>query len=189
MDLHIFCIVYLYKPMTTKKEQTKQIAIKNEKQLIAFKMKFKGHTHEQIAAATGYSVVTLDGYFPKGCPWHDQYIAWRTWQVESIKDQMDNMFVAQALDANQQVVNISKGQVYIKIVRGEGEKKEEIMVPISVKPDVILNAAKDILDRAGFKPAEKVDAKTPDDIAEKITQHFEKRAAEALAEKKKPKKK
>jgi hypothetical protein len=174
--------------MTKQKKSSPEIEITNEKQLIAFKMRFKGHTYEQIATATEYEPRTLEVYFAKGGLWHDKYISWRTWQVESIKDQMDNMFVAQAVEANQQVVNISKGQVYIKVVTGEGETKQERMVPIAVKPDVILNAAKDILDRAGFKPAEKADSRVPEDIAEQMIEFFEGKEKEKLESKKGKKK-
>lgn len=167
--------------MTAKKEQKKDIVIRNEKQFIAFKMRFKGHTHEQISENTGYTVGTLESYFSRGGLWHEQYIAWKEWQTEQIKEQMNDMFIAQAVEANQQVVNISRGKVYIATTDPSGK---EILVPISVKPDVILNAAKDLLDRAGFKPVEKVESKTPEDIAEKMMEFFEGKEQEKIPAKK-----
>lgn len=167
--------------MTQKAKQSKEIVIVNSRQLECFKMRFKGHTYEQMEASTGYKARTLELYFYKGGRWHDSYIAWRTWQVESIKDQMDNMFVAQAIQANQQVVNLTQGRVFITTTGPDGK---EILVPISVKPDVILNAAKDILDRAGFKPVEKVESKTPEDIAEKMMEFFEGKEKEKIPAKK-----
>lgn len=167
--------------MTDKKEQKKEIVIRNEKQFIAFKMRFKGHTHEQIAQETGYKAMTLESHFARGGAWHEQYIAWKEWQTEQIKEQMNDMFIAQAVEANQQVVNISRGKVLISTTGPDGE---EIIVPISVKPDVILNASKDILDRAGFKPVEKVESKTPEDIAEKMMEFFEGKEKEKIPAKK-----
>ena len=167
--------------MTKKKEEKKEIVIRNEKQLTAFRMRFKGHTYEQISEKTGYSIGTLEGYFCRGGMWYEQYIAWKDWQVDQIKEQMNDMFVAQAVEANQQVINISRGKVYVTVAGPDGK---DIIVPITVKPDVILNAAKDILDRAGFKPAEKVDAKTPEDIAEKMMEFFETKEKEKIPAKK-----
>lgn len=168
--------------MTKKKEEKKEIVIRNEKQLTAFRMRFKGHTYEQIAGETGYKAMTLEVYFARGGLWHEQYVAWKEWQIDQIKEQMNDMFVAQAVEANQQVVNISRGKVFITI---PGAKKgEEIVTAITVKPDVILDAAQDILDRAGFKPAEKVDAKTPEDIAEKMMEFFESKEKDKIPAKK-----
>ena len=167
--------------MTKQKQKTTEIVIRNEKQLNAFRLRFKGHTHEQISQATGFTVNTLEVYFARGGLWHEQYIAWKEWQTEQIKEQMNDMFIAQAVEANQQVVNISRGKVLISTTGPDGK---EIIIPISVKPDVILNASKDILDRAGFKPAEKVESKTPEDIAEKMMEFFEGKEKEKIPAKK-----
>lgn len=167
--------------MTKKKEQTKEIVIRDERQLTAFRMRFKGHTYEQIADKTGYKAMTLESYFSRGGEWHEAYISWKEWQVEQIKEQMNDMFVAQAVEANQQVVNLSRGRIFVAVPGPDGK---EILVPTTVKPDVILDASQDILDRAGFKPAEKVDAKTPEDIAEKMMEFFESKEKDKIPAKK-----
>lgn len=170
----------------SKKEESKDIVIRNDRQLQCFKMKFKGFTYEQMEEKTGYKSRTLELYFCKGGRWHDAYISWREWQTEQIKETMNDMFIAQSIEANQQIVNLSKGKIFISIPGPDGKDQ---LVPLTVKPDVVLNASKDILDRAGFKPAEKIESKTPDDIAEKITEFFEEKGKTEIAEKKKKPKK
>lgn len=173
---------------TTDKNE-KAIVIKNPTQLEIFRMKFKGFTYEQIEAKfeKKYTARTLELYFYKGGRWHDAYVAWRDFQAQQIKDTMNDMFISQAIEANQQISNLSRGKIFVTVPSMK-EGEPDTVVPLSVKPEVILNAAKDILDRAGFKAAEKADSSQSDDLAEKITKHFEAKAAERLAEKKKVKK-
>lgn len=143
------------------------------RKLLAFTMRFDGHSYKEIEQETGYTVYTLEAYFYKGGRWYEEYQTWAQARVADINDQVGRMFSAQALEAMQQITNISRGYCTVMIVGADGTKQR---IPITVKDSVILTAAQDILNRAGFKPTEKVEVDTPEDKAEQITRWFEEQA-------------
>lgn len=168
-------------------EQNNKIIIRNELQLECFKLRFKGHTYVQIAELIKerprhYSESTLELYFAPGGLWHEPYVAWKTWQLDQLKDHMNSMFMAQAIDSTQQIINIAHGKLMIKVVNAAG--KEEL-VPLSLKGDTILKANQDILDRAGFKPIQKVETTPSEDIAEKMMREMELRKAQKITQERK----
>lgn len=156
---------------TEKNEKTKLPEIVDERKLKCFWLKFKGHSYAQISEATGYAVRTLEINFWKQGKWYQDYIAWRKYQVEELNDQINNMFLAQSLEAQQQITNIAKGVLYVSIPGPDGK---QTLVPLGLKGDTVLRAAQDILDRAGFKPKEKVEVTDPDDHADKLFDWFQK---------------
>lgn len=166
-------------------KNTRIIAISNETVLKIFRLRFKGHTYDQIESLINgrYKSRTMELYFYKGGKWHDAYDTWREFQITQIKDQINDMFIAQAIEANQQIINISRGQLYIKIPGKTPE--EDQLLPLSLKGDTVLRASQDILDRAGFKAPEKVEVSDPDDKAEKMLLALEKIKAQKVANKKK----
>lgn len=152
---------------------------RQSKKLLAFTMRFDGHSYAEIEQESGYSVYYLQNCFYRGGRWFEEYQEWAKARVEDINDQVGRVFSAQALEAMQQVVNISKGYCTVLTIGPDGKKTR---TPIAVKDFVILDAAQDILDRAGFKPPDKVEVDTPEDKAEQITRQFEelaKKRAEA----------
>lgn len=147
----------------------KDLQVKNQRKLLAFELKFKGNTYEQIEAATGYSVKYLENKFYKNGLWYEEYQSWRAYQLELIQERFTDMFIAQATQANQQVVNIASGVLSRPIKDAEGNVT---MIPVPLTGKTILSAAKDILDRAGFRPAEKVEVKNPEDTAASIWDRY-----------------
>lgn len=155
---------------TGNKSKKTSIQIINTRQLKAFEMKFKGHTYQQIHNETGYTVKTLETYFWNQGRWYDQYQSWRAYQIEIIQERFADMFIAQATDANQQVVNIAKGVLVSKTLNQDGTEKVK---EIPLKGDVVLRAAQDIMDRAGFKAPEKLEVKSaPESIAKNIWDRY-----------------
>lgn len=146
------------------------LSIKNTRKLLAFEMKFAGNTYAQIEEKTQYKVQTLQAYFLRGGRWYEDYQSWRKYQLELIEERFADMFTAQATAANQQIVNIAKGLLQVKI--GTDKEGKPIVAPIPLKGDVVLRANQDILDRAGFKPAEKVKVEDSESVAKKIFERY-----------------
>lgn len=126
---------------------------RESKKLKCFHMRFDGYTYEEISKAIGYTVYTLQSYFCLGGKWHEEWIEWKKNMVDDINEQLSTMFTAQATKAMQQIVNLSKGHATILI---EGADGTTVRVPIKVGDRTMLDAAKDIVDRAGFKPPERI---------------------------------
>lgn len=167
-----------------KKPKTKEIRIssgREGKKLEAFSLKFQGFTYPEISKETGYSIYTLEQNFYKKGKWHKSYRKWAKQRVDDITSGVNDALVAQAIAAFQRMVNLSVGKFTVAIERPDGKK---ILAPIIVKDKTIFSANKDILDRAGFKPAEKIEVETPEDKAEDITKEFEEAEAK-IANKKK----
>lgn len=166
--------------MEDQNKERKLPVINNEKKLKAFILRFQGHNYETIHEQTGYTVRTLQLYFSKGGRWHEHYQSWKTFQMEDINERVSSMFTAQALASLQQIVNLSQGNAKKKIAMPDGTER---IVNVDLKGDTILRASQDILDRAGFKPAEKVVTEVPEDEAEKIAKFFDDDDEEAIESK------
>jgi len=145
------------------------LQVRSVRKLMAFQMKFRGSTYEQISQATGYSVQYLENVFWRGGKWSDEYISWRTYQLEIINERFLDMFIAQATDANQQIVNIARGVLTIRKLNPDGT---EAIKEVPLKGSEVLKAAQDILDRAGFKAPEKLEVKTPVSAAKSIWDRY-----------------
>lgn len=157
---------------------------KEEKILLAFTLRFKGHTYIQIAQETGYNEHYLENQFCKGGGWHEQYKDWCKARTEDINQQVSTMFTAQALEAMQQIINISKGYLVGSMQQGDSV----IPVPIEVKDSTVLKAAADVLDRAGFKPPEHITVESESEgMADSIFRRMEERRKLREAESKKRK--
>lgn len=161
---------------------------RESKKLRCFRMRFSGHTYAEIEADVGYTVHTLERYFCRGGKWYEEYQVWAKDRTDDINDQLSRMFTAQALESMQQIVNLSRGHATIMVV-DENAKPDEnghqprVRIPIKVSDRTMLDAAKDIVDRAGFKPPDRIkfdgDA---EDEAEDLLQQMEKIKAEKEAE-------
>lgn len=141
-----------------------------ENKLLAFDMRFKGHNYAEISAATKFTVYTLQSYFYKNGDWYEEYQSWSKDRIDDINDQMTKMFVAQAVEANQMIVNLAHGYCTIQVEGPDGKKHR---VPMDVKDSTTLRAAQDILDRAGYKTVDKVEVLDPNSKAEEIAKWFE----------------
>lgn len=120
-----------------------------------FQMRFEGYTYREISKTKGINMneYTLQGYFCSGGKWHEEYKEWVRQRIDDINEQMSSMFTAQAVEAMQKIVNLSKGHASILVQSADGEA---VRVPIKVGDRTMLDAAKDIVDRAGFKPPERI---------------------------------
>lgn len=146
----------------------KSIKVHDKYRLIAFQLKFEGHTYDQIANHEAmdkkYTAMTLEVYFARGGYWYDDFQVWAKARIEDIEDSVKKMLVANAQAATQTVINIQRGNL-------QGFSK------------LSLDAALDILDRSGFAAVKKVEVDTPaEDIAEKTIAAMEKRKAEKIAQ-------
>lgn len=159
------------------------------KKLKAFELRFNGNTYAEIEKQTSYTVFYLQKKFYKGGDWYNDYLQWSTARLEDINQQMTTMFTGQAIEAMQMITNLSKGFCTIAIV---GPKGEQIRTQVEVKDRTILTAAQDIVDRAGFKPPERITISTPaDNKAEDLLKKIEEariRRQQKTSEKKRQKK-
>lgn len=163
-----------------KSKDIKPYTGRESKKLKAFQLRFAGHTYEELATATGYSIWTLQKYFAEGGKWHEEYKAWAKDRLDDINDQLSGMFTAQAIEAMQRIVNLSRGHATILVVDessqpDENGQKKKTRIPIKVSDRTMLEASRDILDRAGFKPPERIKFDNDaEDEAEDILQTMEK---------------
>lgn len=153
--------------------------------LKAFTLRFNGHTYEQIAKETELGITYLQHNFAKAGRWYEEYKEWAKARTEDINNQLSTMFTGQALEAMQQIINISKGYLSRTMEVG-GEK---VTVPVELKDSTILKAAADVLDRAGFKPPEHITVESESEsMADNIFRRLEEKRKLRDAQKK-PKKK
>lgn len=145
------------------------LQIRSIRKLMAFQMKFRGSTYDQISQITKYTVQYLESVFWRGGKWFEEYTSWRTYQLEIINERFVDMFIAQATDANQQIVNIARGTLTVKKILPDGQ---EMIKEVPLKGAEVLKAAQDILDRAGFKAPEKLEVKTPANAAKTIWDRY-----------------
>ena len=158
----------------TTQPPEKQLDIHDEAKLIAFSLRYKGNTYDQIAEALPnkkYSVFTLQQYFRPNGLWYDEYRSWAASMTQDTNEQLKDMFTAQAVHAMQQVTNLAHGRYVITI---EDEKGNKRVQQLSVKDSTALKANQDILDRAGFKPAERIEFEA-ESKAEEAAKWFENR--------------
>lgn len=143
-----------------------------EKKLTAFLMRFKGHTYEEIAKETEYNIYYLQRCFSKEGEWFEEYQTWAAERVDDFNDQIARAFTAQALESFQQIINLSRGKAFLTAVDDTGK---EVKIPLKVTDRTMLDASKDILDRAGFKPPDRleVDETPPEDVAERMLKAME----------------
>ena len=159
--------------MKSKSQSQNRIAAKDkniENKLTAFEMRFKGHNYEEISTVTKFTVYTLQSYFYKNGDWYDEYQEWSKARIDDINDRMTKMFVAQAVEANQMIVNLAHGHCTVQVTGPDGKKHR---VPMDIKDSTVLRAAQDILDRAGYKTVDKVEVLDPNSKAEEIAKWFE----------------
>lgn len=169
---------------TQRKSGVKVLDGHEGKKLEAFMMRFNGHTYAQIEEKTGYTVWYLQQQFYKNGDWYEEYKTWAKDRTDDINGQLSTMFTAQALEAMQQIINISKGYL-VRTVEINGEKAS---VPVGLKDSTILDAAQDVLDRAGFKPPEHITVESESEgMADEIFRKMEERKLRNMASKKKTK--
>lgn len=173
--------------MSKKKQanQTNDIALLEQGKLLAFELKYKGFTYDQIAEHEGipYTSGTLSAYLRPNGDWYVEYREWVSAMTRDANEQIKDMFTAQALEAMQRVINFAHG---VYEVAEKNSKGEVVKVRLSVKDVTALKANQDILDRAGFKPPETI-AFEAESKAEEAARWFEemgkkKRAAKENAQ-------
>ncbi len=122
--------------------------------ILIFKLKLEGNTYEQIAATEGVNLKekTLEAYFAKAGKFYLPYQEWAKARIEEMNEQISQGLQSQAVLAFQKMVTIAAGKA---------------------NSMVTLVAAKDILDRSGYKPPEKVVFDSPDSLAKKILDHYD----------------
>lgn len=128
----------------------------DQSKLLAFELRFTGYTYAQIAETEGmkYTAGTLETYFAKGGLWREDYEEWVERRKNDINDQVTGMFVAQALVATQQMVNVMTDKT------SKGSDK--------------LRAAENILDRGGFAAIQRFkDESESETVAEQILKGME----------------
>lgn len=163
---------------TPPKDTDNKIVIKDGAMLKCFLMRFRGYTYAQIEESLNqdsevkikYGGETLENYFSVNGKWYETYTKWRDAQVASITDQVHNAFVAQAIQANQQIVKMAGG---ILVVEYRNRRGALIRKNVPLNGKVVLNANQDLLDRAGFKPVERIQSTDAEDMAEKIVKRYE----------------
>ncbi len=164
--------------------QEQTIEIRDGAMLKCFLMRFRGYTYEQMVEAIQedaevkikYTIDTLQAYFAIGGRWRDTYEKWRALQITAITEQVQGAFVAQAIQANQQIVKIAGGMLIVEYKNKRGAKIRKSL-PLNGK--VVLAANQDILDRAGFKPVDRFQATDAEDIAERIMKRYEQAAKQS----------
>lgn len=151
--------------------QTNDIALLEQGKLLAFELKYKGYTYEQIAQHKGikYTADTLSSYLRPNGAWYTEYREWVSAMTRDANEQIKDMFTAQALEAMQRVINFAHG---IYEVAAEGKNGKPIKIRLDVKDVTALKANQDILDRAGFKPPETI-AFEAESKAEEAARWFE----------------
>jgi len=125
----------------------------------AFLLKYEGNTYEEISEALSgrWKPGTLAVYFSKGKKWHDAYVKFESEQSKAIVNEARTVMKRNA-------VNAAKVQVILLNL-------------VKQDPKVALQAAKDILDRAGLKPVDVV-VTPPESKVKEITDWFQENAGE-----------
>lgn len=151
-------------------------------------LRFNGFTYEQMAKdpEVDMDYQYLTHCFAKNGRWYEEYREWAKARTDDINSQLVTMFTGQALEAMQQVINISKGALRGTAVVGG----ETVHIPIEVKDSTVLRAAQDVLDRAGFKAPEHITVESESEsMADSIFRRLEEKRALRESQSKKPKKK
>ncbi len=165
------------------KKTTKKITPytgKEEVKMKAFTLRFKGCTYAQMHKETGLSEWELQHRFCKNGVWQEEYEAWVKDRTEDINKQLSTMFTAQAIESMQQIVNIARGLLVGTLVLGDGRRRK---ISIELKDSTILRANQDVLDRAGFKPPERIEVDSDSEgMADEIIRKMEERKLARLKE-------
>lgn len=147
--------------------------------IIAFEMRFYGHTYRQIAEKTKYTEGTLSNLFSVSGDWYEPFKEYVDRKKKEMKQQFDGSFIANSASALQAIVNIIHGVAPLEVVTLPDGK--EVKRRIELKDSTILKAAQDVLDRAGFKaPEGNPDA--PIDKADELTKWFSQNFPERVKE-------
>lgn len=138
-----------------KNEQKTNFPKLKGKQLIAFEMRFDGATHGEIATAINLSESWIRKCFARAGKWYDHYDFWEQERINDLED-----FTKRRIKKN---------------IKKAMEVQEEMLKLGAKDPKHASRAARDILDRAGFKAPEKIELGDPISKAEEITKWFENR--------------
>jgi len=135
--------------MENKQENIKKTPRLRKRILQAFQGKYEGKKYEDIATETKYSIKTLYTNFQKNGVWYQLYLDYEK-------------------DLNDEIIRQAK-----EVLRKEGRTAATIMVAalafIKSDPRLAVDAAKDVLDRVGLKPAQDINLK---DRVEDVTEEM-----------------
>src|SRR3990172_5769881 len=126
--------------------------------LNVFQAKYESKKYEDIAKETGYSIKTLYSNFKKAGKWYLPYLNYEK-------------------ELNDETVRKAK-----EVLRKDGTTAATIMVAalsyIKSDPRLAVEAAKDVLDRIGLKPAQDINLKDEsENVAEEMMTEIEKHEA------------
>lgn len=138
-----------------KKEQKTNFPKLKGKQAVAFQMRFDGAHYQEIADAIGLSERWTRILFCKTGKWHDHYDFWEQEKINDLEEETKRRIkknIKKAMKVQEEILDLG-----VKDAKHAGR------------------AARDILDRAGFKAPEKIELGDPISKAEEITKWFENR--------------
>jgi hypothetical protein len=126
--------------------------------LKVFQARYEGKKYEDISKETGYSLNTLYKYFQKNGRWYIPYIEFEK-------------------DLNDEVIRVAK-EMHRKGAIDATKINLAALSFIKSDPRIALDAAHDILDRAGLKPAQDITLKDEsENVAEEMLTEIEKHEA------------
>ena len=129
----------------------------DEKQLIAFRMKYQGKSYEEISKATGYAFSTVLTYFANEGAWKDSYELWANneskYAQERVRKALDSVLeiagdilVNALVRANKRVKSL-ESQLEVE---QEPKKKVDIEWNLQKAEERATALAERIMDRAGM---------------------------------------
>lgn len=132
----------------------------DEKQLIAFRMKYGGKTYEEIAKATGFAEGTIRIYFSADGAWKGTYDLWAQKESDGVQDRVRKSLegvldiagtiMVEALARAREVVGECKTALKKAIESGEVTKISAAEDDLRKAENRAFELAERVMDRAGM---------------------------------------
>lgn len=132
----------------------------DEKQLIAFRMRYAGRTSGDIAKATGYTVSTVATYFTSGGAWRETYDLWANRESEMAQErvrkalegvlEIAGSILVDSLMRAKQTINGCKEKLDKAIIEGDAKEIASAEGEMRAAENRATDLAERVMDRAGM---------------------------------------